>query len=84
MTDRLAAALTELAEAIRCEIRAELAGESGQPEQLLSIPLAAKRLGVGRTAVYSEIQAGRLRSIRVGRRRLVPSSAIAERVQVGS
>ena len=45
-------------------------------ERLLSIDQAAATLGVGRTALYAELSAGRLRSFKVGRRRLVPTSAI--------
>lgn len=79
MSSRLDAALAELAAAIREEVRAEAA--AGGPDQLLSVGRAADRLGIGRTALYTELQAGRIRSLRVGRRRLVPSSAIAERIE---
>jgi excisionase family DNA binding protein len=78
MTDRLAAALSELAEALRDELRAEVAAGSGAPDRLLSVDEAATMLGIGRSALYSEIAAGRLRSLRVGRRRLVPAAAVAE------
>lgn len=37
------------------------------------IPVAAKRLGVGRSFIYEEVRAGRLRLVKLGRR-----SAIAE------
>jgi excisionase family DNA binding protein len=82
--DRVADAVAELAAAIRSEIAAELATTAGAPDRLLSIPEAAATLGLGRSLTYSEIAAGRLRSIRVGRRRLIPADAIrsyiAERV----
>ena len=39
---------------------------------------AAAQLGIGRTAVFAEIAAGRLRSVTVGRRRLIPASALVE------
>lgn len=79
MSDRLAAALAELAEAIREEVRAELSAPGADaPDRLLSIDEAAATLGLGRTALYGELQAGRLRSIAVGRRRLVPAGAIRE------
>ncbi len=81
MSDRLEAALAELAAAIREEIRSEPAGIAGAPDRLLSIASAATVLGIGRTALYAELQAGRLRSVKVGRRRLVPSSAVAERMR---
>jgi len=75
MTDRLDRALLELAAALREELAT--AAQSA-PERLLDIPTAAAALGVGRTRLYAELDSGRLRSVRVGRRRLVPSSAIAE------
>jgi len=75
MSDRLALALAELAEAIRAEVRAE--APSG-PDRLLGVDQAAAMLGLGRTAVYGELQAGRLRSVKVGARRLVSAAAVAE------
>ena len=78
MSDRLMAALTELVAALRDEIATEHRPTERQPDRLLSIEQAARALGIGRTALYSEIGAGRLRSVKVGRRRLVPSSAISE------
>jgi excisionase family DNA binding protein len=77
MSDRLAVAVAELVAALRDELAADLARDAGTPERLLSIPAAAAALSIGRTAVYSEIQSGRLRSLKVGRRRLVPASALA-------
>jgi excisionase family DNA binding protein len=49
--------------------------------ELLSIPAAGKSLGgLGRTKIYELIAAGELRTVKIGRRRLVPASAIAEYV----
>jgi excisionase family DNA binding protein len=45
---------------------------------LLAIDEASTMLGLGRSRLYAEISSGRLRSVVVGRRRLVPASAIAE------
>jgi excisionase family DNA binding protein len=73
---RLEAALAELAEAIREEVRAEVEAGPRAPDRLLSIDEAATMLGIGRSKVYAEIAAGRLRSCKAGRRRLVPASAI--------
>ncbi len=75
--DRLALALAELLEALRAEARAEMAPAIG-PDRLLSVDEAAATLGIGRSALYGEIGALRLRSLKVGRRRLVTSAAIAE------
>lgn len=83
MSDRLALAVAELVDAIRAEVRAEVRAESlpaDSPDRLLSVDEAAAMLGIGRSALYSEIGAGHLRTIRVGRRRLVPASAVAEYV----
>jgi excisionase family DNA binding protein len=77
MTDRLALALAELADAIRAEVRAEAAPPE-TPDRLLSVDEAAAMLGIGRSVLYSEIGAGRLRSLRVGRRRLLSASAIRD------
>ena len=67
-----------LASAILAAVRAEAASNDARPEQLLSIDRTALIAGVGRTTIYAAIGAGRLRSVKVGRRRLVPASALAE------
>jgi excisionase family DNA binding protein len=78
VSDRLRAAVMELVEALRDEIAVEAPRSEREPDRLLSIEQAAQALGIGRTALYSEIWAGCIRSVKVGRRRLVPSSAISE------
>lgn len=82
MTDRLDAAVRELVAALR----EELGHGSAQPapDRLLDVDEAAAALGVGRSSTYQEISAGRLRSVKVGRRRLVPASAIAERIHAAA
>lgn len=80
---RLEAALAELAAAIREEVRSELADHRGPPE-LLGIQEASRRLGIGRTAAYDLISGGALRSVKVGRRRLIPADALAELAQRGT
>ncbi len=77
MSDRLAVAVTELIEALRESVRAEAAAASRSPDRLYSIDEAASALGLGRSLLMVEIGAGRLRSMKVGRRRLVPAAAIA-------
>jgi excisionase family DNA binding protein len=76
VTDRLEAALAELAAAIRAEI-ADAAPPTDAPPELLSIEEAARRLGIGRTAMYGLLTSGRVRSVRIGRRRLVGAAALA-------
>jgi excisionase family DNA binding protein len=78
MSDRLSTAVIELVAALRDEIATDPRPSEREPDGLLSIEQAARSLGIGRTALYSEIGAGRIRSVKVGRRRLVPSSAISE------
>ena len=76
--DRLGAAVMELVAALRDEIATDRRPSEREPDRLLSIEQAVQALGIGRTALYSEIGAGRIRSVKVGRRRLVPSSAVSE------
>jgi len=78
VTARLESALAELADAIRAELRAELAAREAGPPDLLSVAQASRRLSIGRSALYDAIGRGDLRSIKIGRRRLVPSDALAE------
>jgi len=74
-TSGIERAVGELVAAIRAELAAHAASPAPVPERLLSIDEAADALGIGRTALYHELTAGRLRSFKVGRRRLVPTSA---------
>jgi excisionase family DNA binding protein len=54
------------------------------PDRLLSVDEAAGALSIGRSLVYDLIGAGLLRSVMVGRRRLIPSGAIADYIRAGS
>ncbi len=54
--------------------------DPGGPDRLYSVDEAARHLGIGRSALYGEMAAGRLRSLKVGRCRLVPSGAITDRI----
>ena len=75
------AAAEALANAIITGMRAELARQAAPsglaPEHLFTIDEAATALHVARSTLYQLIGAGELRTIKVGRRRLVPVSAIA-------
>ncbi len=75
MSSRLEAALAELGAAI-AELVVATTRVSGDPPELLSVEQAARHLGIGRTALYQELTDGSLRSFKVGRRRLIPASAI--------
>jgi excisionase family DNA binding protein len=46
--------------------------------RLLSIKQACRLLGVGRSNLYEMLALGRVRSVKIGRRRLVPRDAIDE------
>lgn len=81
---RLEAAVAELVAALRSEVQAERNDPASTPPALLSISEAARRLGVSRTKVYDEIGAGRIRTLHVGRRHLVPATALGEFTEVAS
>lgn len=77
--DALAAAADALrlaADALERAASSETSADAA--DRLLSVEEAADALGIGRSALYAEISAGRCRSLRVGRRRLVPSSVVAD------
>jgi excisionase family DNA binding protein len=48
--------------------------------RLLRVDEAARLLGIGRSLAYDLIRTGRLRSIKIGSRRLVPIAAIDEAI----
>ena len=48
--------------------------------RVLRVEEAAQLLGIGRSLAYDLIRSGQLRSIKIGRRRLVPLDAIAEAI----
>jgi excisionase family DNA binding protein len=77
MSDALGDALREL---VRAEVRAELAAQRATqvPPRLLSVSQAAAALSLSRASLYKELSTGRLRTVHVGRRRLVPESALAD------
>lgn len=45
---------------------------------LYRVDEAGHRLNLGRTVMYELIRSGRLRSVKVGKLRLIPSSALSE------
>ena len=55
-------------------------GTTAPERALLTVTEAARRLGIGRTTTFALIGDGTLRSVTVGRRRLVPRWAIDEYV----
>jgi excisionase family DNA binding protein len=71
------AAIDDLVEAMLAAL-ATRAAAPPPADRLLSINEAAQHLAIGRTALYRQLGRGRIRSIKVGRRRLIPASAIAD------
>jgi excisionase family DNA binding protein len=54
---------------------------ASQEPLLLSVRDASRALGLGRDATYRLVREGRLRSVRVGRRSLVPRSELESFVE---
>ncbi|RFU42751.1 DNA-binding protein [Actinomadura logoneensis] len=48
------------------------------PELVLTVDEAAERLRVSRWTLYNLIRSNQLRTVKIGRRRLVPVSALVE------
>jgi excisionase family DNA binding protein len=55
----------------------------GRVSRLCSIEATADRLGVSPFTVRRKIKTGALKSVRIGRRRLVPESVIEDVIQNG-
>jgi excisionase family DNA binding protein len=74
--DRIRAAIGELADALREQLRSELAASRNDPPALVDVAEAARVLGVSRTTMYASIldQPGGVRSLAIGRRRLIARS----------
>jgi len=49
--------------------------------RLNSVKDARARLQLGRSTIYEEMGRGRLRSVKVGRRRLIPESALIDYIE---
>ena len=48
------------------------------PRRLLSVPEVCASTGLSRDTIYGELRSGRLRSLKVGKRRLIPTEAVDE------
>jgi excisionase family DNA binding protein len=55
-----------------------MARHTPEPPRLLSVEQAAQLLGIGRSTAYELVRARKLRSLKIGTRRLVPREAIDE------
>jgi len=49
-----------------------------EPAMLFAIHEAADILGIGRTNVYALLKTGKLQSVRIGGRRLIPRTALEQ------
>jgi len=75
---RLDAALTELVEALREEVRGAHAVElSAGPVDLLDVVTFARRAGIGRSTAWLQVTNGSIRSLKIRGRRLIPESELA-------
>lgn len=54
---------------------------STTPARLHRINAAQERLGIGRSKLYELMDAGEIRSVKIGRNRLIPESAIVEFIE---
>ena len=73
--------LDVLIEVLAEAVAQRLANRSTEPAKLLGVREAAARLGVSERTIRELVATGELRSLRVGRRRLVPVDAIADYVR---
>lgn len=55
----------------------QIAQSEDSKSLLITIDEAAKRLSIGRSHIYQQIQLGRLRSVRIGRSRRILESDLA-------
>jgi excisionase family DNA binding protein len=51
-----------------------------ESQRLLRVETVAQLLDLARSTVYEEIRLGRLRTVRIGRRRLIPTEYVEEYV----
>jgi excisionase family DNA binding protein len=49
--------------------------------RLIPVEEAARLLGIGRSTTYDLIRSGQLRSVKIGKRRLVPAFAVDEAIE---
>ncbi|SDR31373.1 DNA binding domain-containing protein, excisionase family [Rhizobiales bacterium GAS113] len=50
----------------------------------MTVPTAAKRLGIGRNQCYEAVARGELPAIRIGRRLLIPMAALERLLDAGA
>jgi excisionase family DNA binding protein len=76
VSDQVEAAIRALVEALRDELRQERPPAPVGLDPLVSMADAGALLGIHRSAIYPLIESGTLRSVKVGRRRMIVASSI--------
>lgn len=51
-----------------------------EPPELITVPMAMHLLNIGKSKTYDLLRSGTLRSVKIGRRRLIPREAITETI----
>lgn len=74
--ESLGLALQALVEQAVAQALVSVKGASTEEAVMLSLPEAAQRLGIGTTKAKQLIASGRLASVTIGRRRLIPISGL--------
>ena len=84
--DRMSESDTQLAKAIAALLSATAAAAATPqaPETVLTVQEAAERLKISRGLVYSAIKDGTIRSVRIGKRRLIPTGEIQRLIDSAS
>jgi excisionase family DNA binding protein len=77
---------TQLAQAIAALLSATAAvtATPQAPETVLTVQEAAERLKISRGLVYAAIKDGTIRSVRIGKRRLIPTGEIQRLIDSAS
>lgn len=78
-TTEIADLLSRLAELMTDQTPEDAPTPRAMPERvLLTVEEAAEQLGIGRTLTYALIRSGEIESVRIGRLRRLPTTAIQD------
>ncbi|WP_071288525.1 helix-turn-helix domain-containing protein [Mycolicibacterium llatzerense] len=80
-TDAVAAALAALVTALQANTAT---ATEPAPQQMLTVKEAAECLRCSESLIYAQLKDGRLRGVRIGRRRLIPMSEIRRVTEGGA
>lgn len=59
-----------------------MAGEARNPKLAYTVQEAMAAIGLGRTRFYKEVKLGRLKTVKAGRRTLVPAAALEDWLRI--